>query len=107
MQELFSTRYIVRDEQGRLHRCHLDHLRPNTAMHDSNETSVINDEDDYGHQTILLPLNETTSGENIKDGQQEEELFQQTDNRQEGTNAETSLHQTNIDSTVRTLPRRS
>ena len=36
-------------------------------MHSSNETSVINDKDDYGHQTVLHPSNETTSGENMRD----------------------------------------
>ena len=53
-------------------RCHLDHLRPNAAKHTSNGTSVINDKDDYGHQTVLHPSNETTSGGDMRDGQQEE-----------------------------------
>ena len=38
-------------------RCHLDHLRPNTAMHIASGSSVINEEDDYGHQTVLHPSN--------------------------------------------------
>ena len=68
-------------------------------MHISNGTSVINDEDYYGHQTVLYPSNETTVGE--------EGPFQQTVKSQEGTNAEPSLNETNIDSTVTKLPRRS
>ena len=87
-------------------RCHLHHLRPNAAKHTSNGTSVINDEDDYGHQTVLHPSNETTSGGNMRDRRQDEESFQQTDNSQEGTNAEISLNKTNTDSTVRTPPDR-
>ena len=74
-------------------RCHLDYLRPNVTRQTSNGTSVINDEDDYGHQTVLHPSNKTTSGENMIDGQQEEESIQQTDRSQEGKNVETSLNE--------------
>ena len=41
------------------------------------------------------------------DRQQEEESLQQIRQQQGGTNAETSLNETNTGSTVRTLPRRS
>ena len=41
------------------------HFRPNATMHISNGTSVINDEDDYGNQTVLHPSNETTVVKNM------------------------------------------
>ena len=49
--------HIVRDERGQMRRCHLDHRRPNTAMHIASGSSVINDKGDYGHQTVLRPSN--------------------------------------------------
>ena len=39
----------------------------------------------------------------MRDGQQEEEPFQQTDRSQEDKNVETSLKKSNTNSTVRTL----
>ena len=41
-------------------------------MHISNGTNVINDKDNYGHETVLHPSNETTVEENMRDGQEEE-----------------------------------
>ena len=42
----------------------------------------------------------------MRDGQHEEGPFQHIDNSQEATNTELLLLETNIDPTVRTLPRR-
>ena len=57
MQELFSSMNIAKNNQGWMRRCHLDHHRPNTRMHISNGTSIINDKDNFGHQTVLYPSN--------------------------------------------------
>ena len=58
-----------------MHRCRSDHLRLNVTRYTSNGTSVINDENDYENQTVLHSSNETRSGENMRDWQQEEEPF--------------------------------